>query len=61
MPDALYTVRYSELAHVFAGGVLHVLPRHGSPVHAPAAQPNEHGITDAAYVHFPSEHVPLAP
>ncbi len=57
MPVEAYVT--SELPeHVETGGVVHVMPAHGSGLHAPDAQPYAHVVSVGAYVQLPDEHVP---
>src|SRR5262245_44335901 len=58
VPGAWGTFSVVALAHVGAGGLLHVTPRQGLPLHMPLAQPFVQGWVDWPYVHCPLSHVP---
>jgi hypothetical protein len=46
------------LTQYAAGGTLHVIPAHGSPLHAPDSQPFAHVVVVDVYEHTPVVHVP---
>lgn len=60
VPLAAYVRRVVVFAHVGPGGVVHVTPWHGSPLHALPVQPNWHVESANVYVHVPPEHEPAA-
>lgn len=59
LPGFAYTRRVVAFAQVFAGGMLHVTPAHGSGLHAPPEQPNWHVVSVGAYEQAPPEQVPV--
>ena len=52
-PNPEYTVRVLAFAHVFAGGVVHETPAHGSLLHSPSPQPAGQAIELEVYTQLP--------
>jgi hypothetical protein len=47
-------------AQLLAGGLLHVTPAHGLPLHLPSAQPDSQFSVEVAYEQTPPAQVPDA-